>query len=89
MNEREAAIVKAILTFLNRLDGGQAVETIIHASAQTEFRNRGEAAPSFKEMSEALKTCDQRGWVTGVAAKITKQMKWSLSDEGRAALLEI
>lgn len=88
MNERELLIAKAILTFLNRLDGAQAVETIIHASVQTEFRNNGEAAPSLKEFSPVIDQCDKRGWITGIAARITKQMKWSISDQGRAALTE-
>lgn len=89
MNEREATIAKAILGFLDRLDGGQAIETIIHASVQTDLRNHGEPAPSLREMQAALLICDQRGWITGVAARVTKQMKWSLSDEGKAALLEM
>jgi hypothetical protein len=89
MSERELLIIKAILTFLDWLDGGQAVEPLIHAAAQTALRNQGESAPSLAELRACVVTCDQRGWVTGVAAKVTRQMKWSLSDEGKAALLEL
>ena len=89
MNERELVIIKAILTFLDRLNGGQAVEALIHASAQTALRNQGETAPSLTELQECLVICDQQGWVMGVASRDTKRMKWSLVDEGRAALLRL
>jgi hypothetical protein len=86
MTERQQQIATAILRFLDRLDGAQAAETVIHASAQTTLRNAGEPAPSLAEFQDALLVCDQRGWVTGIVSRLTKQMKWSLSDLGRAAL---
>lgn len=89
MSERTLQIVKAILSFLDKLDGAQAVETIMHASAQTTLRNAGEPAPSLAEFNEALLVCDQHGWIIGIAAKVTKRMKWSLSDTGKAALVEM
>lgn len=88
MSEREQLIIKAILQCLDRISG-QAVETIIHASASTALRNIGEPAPSLREFQASLLICDTRGWVTGVQGKITRQMKWSLSDEGKAALMEL
>jgi len=66
MSERELLIIKAILTFLDRLDGGQAVEAVIHAAAQTALRNQGEHAPSLAELRGCVVTCDQRGWVTEI-----------------------
>jgi len=89
MTARETTITKAILTLLNRLDGAQAIELIIHASVQTDMRNQGDTAASLREFEGALRNCDQNGWVIGVAAKVTKQMKWSISDAGRAALMEL
>ncbi len=89
MSERQQRIVTAILRFLDKLDGIQAVEPLIHAAAQTWLRNAGEPAPALAEFNDALRLCNQRGWVTGVAARVTNQMKWSLSDEGRAALAEL
>jgi hypothetical protein len=89
MSDRDQQIIKAILSFLDKLDGGQAVEVMIHASAQTDLRNRGEAAPSLREFEASLLICDQRGWATGLRSRVTRQMKWSLSDEGKAALLEM
>jgi hypothetical protein len=89
MTERQQQIATAILRFLDRLDGAQGAETVIHASAQTALRNLGEPAPSLAEFQDALLLCDQQGWVTGVSSRLTKQMKWCLNDLGRAALLEL
>jgi hypothetical protein len=89
MNERELSILKALLTFLDGLQGGQVVEPIMHASVQTSLRNQGEMAPSLAEFNRAVLDCDRRGWIIGVPSRVTKQMKWSLSDEGRAALVEL
>ena len=89
MNPRTLRIAKAILTTLDRVSPAQLVETIIHADAQTQLRNAGETAPSLSEFNVALVTADQRGWITGVSARVTGQMKWSLSDAGKAALLEM
>ena len=80
MNEREQQIIKALLGFLDKLNGAQSIETIIHAHVQTTLRNDGEAAPSLAEFNACLMTCDKRGWIVGSPAKITTQMKWELAD---------
>ncbi len=89
MNERDQQIVKGILGFLDKLRGGQSIETIIHAHVQQQMRFAGEPPASLAEFQGCLVLCDQRGYILGVSAKVTQQMKWSLSDEGKAALIEL
>jgi hypothetical protein len=89
MNEREQRITKAVLGFLDQLDGGQAVESLMHAESQTALRNAGQPGPSLAEFDQVLRHCDREGWIIGVPAKVTRQMKWCLSDAGRAALTEL
>lgn len=48
-----------------------------------------EVAPSLKEFEACMLICDQRGWANGLRSRVTQRMKWNISDEGRAALLEL
>lgn len=88
MKERDVQICKAILTALNRVDG-QLAEPIIHADVREQFKERGAAQPSVEEFALNLIFCNDRRWIVGVAGKISGRMKWSLRDEGKAALLEM
>lgn len=89
MNERQSEICQGILVCLDRIAGGQLVEVIIHADVQTQFRNRAANPPSLSEFNAALVICDQRGWIIGVNSQIKNKMKWSISDFGKAALLQM
>lgn len=89
MSEREQIIIRSILTFLDRLDGGQAVEGVIHAAVQTEMRNHGENPAGLQDLRSCLAQCDAREWVVKRESKVTKRLQYSLSDRGGAALLEL
>jgi hypothetical protein len=89
MTARQATIITHTLRFLELLEGAQAVEAVIHASVQGSMSLFGEVRPSFAEMSEAIKVCDERGWINGVVSRVKGVMKWNITDGGRAALLEM
>lgn len=86
MNDREQQILKLILEALDRLDGGQMTEPMLHAEINLRIRPNATVA----EFEKALKNADMNKWITGVRARLsTTTVKWSLRDEGRAALAEM
>lgn len=86
MKERTATIAKAILEALDRMDRVQSSEPILFASVKLMVQPE----PVLSEFSEALKQCDARKWIIGVRSTLVEtQVKWSISDQGRAALQEI
>ncbi len=84
MTEREALIVKFILRNLRNLDGGQAGEILLHASVNLNIRPNA----LLSEFKTALEACEQNHWVIGIRPRIGP-VKWSLTDLGQAALLEM
>jgi hypothetical protein len=89
MTQRSQIIQKSILSFLNRLDGGQAVEAVVHAAVLSEMSRSGEVAPSIAEMDAAFRRLDDCRWILGVHSRVFGLMKWSITDAGVAALLEM
>lgn len=89
LSERQSEIILAILICLDRVAPTQLVEAIIHADVQTQLRNRAKNSPSLSEFNPALVICDQRGWIIGIESGVRGRMKWSISDQGRAALIEL
>jgi hypothetical protein len=87
MTQREQKILKAVLAFLHALDRAQATDLVIAANAFGEAF--GTPKPSVGELAAVLAMCDAQGFVTGVAARFGGKMKWSISDAGEAALLEL
>lgn len=45
-------------------------------------------APSGNDISEAIDTCKRNGWVIGLRDEMTSQLKWRITDTGRAVLDE-
>lgn len=82
---RESQIDRAVLRYLDQLDGGATVEALIHASVGLQIEPR----PSLAEFSARLRHCDQQGWIIGVHSRVLDKMKWSLADAGKAALMEM
>jgi len=78
MTKRHLAICKAILEAVHDLDGGQALEVIIHADACKHFR----AMIPLNEFNEAFESLNREGCFTGVHSKF-KGTLWSMSDKGR------
>lgn len=86
MTHREREICRAILDYLHTLEGGQATDTLIHQKAFADF----DPAPSVQELDAALAEVNARRWTLGVPAKFDpRRMKWSLTDAGEAARLEL
>lgn len=45
-------------------------------------------APSGTEISEAIDKCERNGWVISVRDDMTGELKWRITDAGRALLAE-
>lgn len=86
MKEKTAEIAKAILTVLDRMDRTQSTEVILHAGVKLLVN----PPPVLAEFDQALKECEAQRWIIGVRSKfVESQVKWSISDQGRAALSEM
>lgn len=84
MTRRQRTITTAILDVLYALDGGQLLETILHA----EVNLRLSPTATFGEFEDALRHCDAARWLTGVQSRFGGRL-WNLSDAGQAARLEM
>ena len=87
LTQRELILSKAGLDYLHGLDGGQAIELEIHAAILRDPTVHPK--PSASEVEAVLRIWSNRKWVIGVPSKYANKMKWSLSDGGQAARLEL
>lgn len=87
LTQREIILSKAGLDYLHGLDGGQAIELEIHAAILREPAVHPK--PSATEVEAIIKIWSERKWTIGVPSKHANKMKWSLSDAGQAARLEL
>lgn len=86
MKQRTAEIAKAILQTLDQMDRTLCTEVILHTSVKLLVN----PPPLLAEFDQALKECDARKWVIGVRSTlVTSQVKWSISEQGQAALAEM
>ena len=83
MSEREKIIVRALLEILKRPGMQQCDETVLY-SALRDF------VPELLigELTEATRFAERQRWITGIKGPFGNN-KWSISDLGKAALLEI
>ncbi|MHB1309324.1 MAG: hypothetical protein ACYDC1_25065 [Limisphaerales bacterium] len=82
MNERNQLLTRFLLEFLGRLDGGQAVEPVIHAQLNLKM---GAPRPTMAEVDGVLRDCEARRWIVGVRGPLGDP-RWSLTPAGEAAL---
>ncbi|HXI73466.1 MAG TPA: hypothetical protein VNN22_24245 [Verrucomicrobiae bacterium] len=87
LTQREISLCKAALDYLHSLDGGQAIELEIHAAILRDPAVHPK--PSATEVETVIKICDVKKWTIGVPSKFAGKMKWSISDAGEAARLEM
>jgi len=87
LTQREMILSKAALDYLHSLDAGQAIELEIHAAILRDPAVHPK--PSASEVEAALKIWSERKWTIGVPSKFAGKMKWSISDAGEAARLEL
>jgi hypothetical protein len=81
MKERDQLVLRALMLVLNRMD--QCEETVLHHAM-------GQLVPDllWAETTMALKLAEQNQWCLGVKS-LFQTNKWSLSDKGRAAALQM
>jgi len=87
LTSREIVLSKAALDYLHSLDGGQAIELEIHAAILRDPAVHPK--PSASEVEATIKICDLKKWTLGVPSKFANKMKWSMSDAGAAARMEM
>jgi len=85
MTKREYKIVKALLRVLHNLDGVQIAEAVLHAEVNLHVT----PTASLAEFDGAVAVADSNRWITVVQAKFGAGRKFTLSDAGEAALLEM
>lgn len=44
--------------------------------------------PSGTDISEAIDQCERKGWIISVRDDMTGELKWRITDAGRASLAE-
>jgi hypothetical protein len=85
MTTRQIKIIKSILEALNLMDGGQMNEVVLHAEVCLRVTPNATKA----EFDDALRLCDDHGWLIGVVPKFGGPKLWNLSDLGQATRLEM
>lgn len=83
MNADKLKIIRAVLDVLEETDI-QFTEPLLHA----EVNLRLPKTVPLAEFTSALAAADQNGWLIGVNSTFHGR-KWSISDAGRAARLEM
>lgn len=81
---RKIKIIRSILDVLENLDGGQLTEAVLHAEVNLHVT----PTATLAEFDDARDRADKSGWIIGVETRFNGR-KWSLSDAGRAARLEM
>ena len=89
MTERAFKIDKAVLTYLSEKDGSPILETIIHAAIQDAARKQGEVPPSIDEMDQSFIRLNAKKNVIGLPSAVRGVMKWTVTDAGRATLIQM
>lgn len=85
MTEREQLILRAILLALKDAGAGrQMTDPVLHATAALKVPNL-----ILDEFEEQLRRAETERWIHGIRSQVTGNVKWSLSDAGRAALKEL
>jgi len=82
--DREQLIITTLLRCLDRLEGGPALETILHAAVNLNLK----PPALLSEFEWALRVCESRRWIQGLRTRLGN-VKWSLTDAGKAALYEL
>ena len=85
MTKREFKIIKALLGVLHNLDGAQIAEAVLHAEVNLHVT----PTASLAEFDGAVTVADANRWVVVVQSKFGSGRKFTLSDAGEAALLEM
>lgn len=85
MNSRDRQILKALLDVLHQMDGGQLVESVLHA----EVNLRISPNATLGEFESARDVADQRGFINGVTPRLGGGRKWNITDAGTAARSEL
>lgn len=82
MSDRERIIIKALLEMLKRI--GQCDEGVL----QPALAQMGIPRLLVSEVKEAVEFCERERWINGIKGPFGND-KWSISDLGRAAVLEM
>jgi len=83
MTARELKIARKVLDYLHGLDGGQADELVIHAEIG------GLVVASVNELTEVLSQLNEQRLIRGIMPKLYKRLKWSITDLGESARLDL
>lgn len=84
MTNRQKNLLRLGLKFLDQLDGGMVLETILRAGVSSLARPRALES----ELDEFISRAESEKWILGVRTRFG-EVKWKLSDAGKAALLEL
>lgn len=85
MRAKTREVLTAILQVLDRMDGQQSTEIILHAGVKL-LTN---PPATLQEFDDAMKLAEGKRLIRSVRSEFSEQLKWSITDLGRAALAEL
>jgi hypothetical protein len=88
MTARELTITKAVLEFLHEQDYAQKTPIEIHAAVNAS-PGIADPKPSVEELDTVLRNANTEGWISGVPGRFKKTMRWSITQAGEGARLEM
>lgn len=89
MTDREQTICRCLLTAAHDADGRQFSEPQLHNATNALLVQAVQLPAVLNEFNAALGICDLRGWMIGITSLTSGKRRWSISDRGEAARLEL
>lgn len=89
MTDRAFQIDKAVLAYLESIEGAPALEAIIHGAVGGMFQKQSQPRPSLQEMDQSFARLNSKRQVIGLPSAVKGSMKWTITDAGRAVLIQM
>ena len=87
MNEREHTLIRETLVVLDRLRGnGPQAESLVQGEVSVRVAPQ---RPTLDEFEATLRQASERRWVQSVRNDTTGALRWTITDAGRLALLDL
>lgn len=86
MTEREQIIIKRVLGSLKVVLPTLLGEAVLHSSVNVKLANEGLPEATRDEFEGCLRLADAAGLLTSVRNPVTGALRWTVSDQGIAAM---
>lgn len=89
MTAREQTIIKAILNTLRVAEPTLLSEAVLHSGVTVRVENEGGPRVTKDEFDACLRMVDGMDLLTSDRNRITNNVRWTISAQGRVALKEL